>query len=161
MQTETAAGMMADRDVPPWRLHVLRAAYAIFVVPALVMAPFLDGPLAKLVVHGPTERGMINGIHVGLFVMCALGLRYPLRMLPILLFEFTWKAIWLLAYGLPQWRTGVGSPQLNLDLILIGLGPVLFGLAIPWTYVWRYYVLAPGERWRSSNDGKIVAETTG
>lgn len=134
--------------VPLWRLYVLRATYGIFVFPALVMAPFLGGPLAKLVVHAPSERGMINGIQVGLFAMAALGLRYPLKMLPILLFEFAWKAIWLLAYGMPQWAAGVESPQLNLDLILIGGGPILFGLVIPWTYVWHHFVRAPAERWR-------------
>ncbi len=146
-QSEPAAASPA-RDVPLWRLHVLRATYGIFVLPALVMAPFLDGPLARLIVHAPAERGMINGIHMGLFVLSALGLRYPLRMLPILLFEFVWKTIWLLAYGLPQWASGVRAPQWDLDIFLIGGGPILFGLAIPWTYVWHHYVRAPAERWR-------------
>ena len=33
----------------------------------------------------------------GLWVMSFIGLRHPLRMLPIFLFEFVWKTIWLLA----------------------------------------------------------------
>jgi hypothetical protein len=137
-----------DRQVPLWRLYLLRAIYAVFVLPALVMIPLGSGPLPKLILHAPTERGMINGIQVGLFVMCAIGLRYPLKMLPILVFEFTWKAIWLFAYGLPQWLGGVRTAQLSLDMILIGCGPILFGLAIPWTYVFGHYLKAPTERWR-------------
>ena len=135
-------------EVPLWRLWVLRSTYAIFVVPAIVMIPFLDGPLPKLILHGPIERGMINGIQVGLFVMCAIGLRYPLRMLPILLFETAWKTIWLVFYGAPQWLAGVGAPTMSLDLILIGGAPILGGLVIPWGYVWRHYLRAPGDRWR-------------
>ena len=137
-----------DPDVSMWRLHLLRLIYAIFVIPAIVMLLLGTGPLARLIDHGATERGMINGIQAGLFVMCAFGMRYPLQLLPVLLFEFTWKAIWLCFYGLPQWLAGIRSPQLSLDMVLIGCGPILFGLAIPWTYVLRHYFRAPAERWR-------------
>ena len=105
-----------DREVPLWRLHVLRATYAIFVLPALVMIPFGTGPLPKLIFHAPTDRGMISAMLAGLFVMTVIGLRYPLKMLPIFLFEFSWKAIWLLFYGLPQWLAGVRTAQFNLDI---------------------------------------------
>jgi hypothetical protein len=144
----TAAPHTDRSEVSLSRLYVLRATYAIFVFPALAMLPDLSGPLAKLFVHSATERGMINAIQVGLFAMCVIGLRYPLRMLPILLFEFAWKTIWLLAYGLPQWLSGVRSPQWDLDIILIGGAPILFGLVIPWSYVWRHYIREPAERWR-------------
>jgi hypothetical protein len=143
-----AAPGTPDREVPLWRLYALRTIYGIFVIPALVMIPLGSGPLPRLILHAPTERGMINGIQAGLFVMCAIGLRYPLRMLPILVFEFVWKTIWLLAYGLPQWLGGVRTEQLSLDMILIGCGPILFGLAIPWTYLFRNYLKAPTDRWR-------------
>ncbi len=143
-----AAPLTPDYEVSRLRLWVLRATYAIFVLPALVMIPLDAGPLPKLIFHAATERGMINAIQAGLIVMCCLGMRYPLKMLPILVFEFVWKGIWLFAYGLPNWLAGVRSPQFDLDLIMIGGGPILFGLVIPWPWVWRHYFRQPAERWR-------------
>ncbi len=124
------------------RLYVLRAMFLVFAVGGFIVHPqWLFSP-------GPAARGMIEGLTAGLWVMSFFGLRYPLQMLPIFLFEFVWKTIWLLAFGLPQWLSGTGSPRLGSDLLMIGLGPVLFGLIIPWGYVRRRYFQAPAERWR-------------
>jgi hypothetical protein len=131
-----------DGEVSLVRLYVLRANYFLWVAAGLFAA------LPPLFVHEPTARGMVDSMFGGLWVMGILGLRYPLQMLPIFLFEFAWKTIWLLAYGLPQWISGVGSPRVGEDLLSIGNGPILFGLIIPWGYVYRRYVRQPSERWR-------------
>jgi len=133
-----------DSEVSLGRLYVLRAAFLLFAV------TFPFGTLPRLIHHAPTERGMILGILAGLWVMSLIGLRYPLQMLPIVLFEFVWKSIWLLAFGLPQWWSGVGSPRLSQDLLEIGSVPFFVVLVIPWGYVWRHYVKQPGDGWRPS-----------
>ena len=55
------------------------------------------------VIHHTNEFAAARGIQLallaGLGLTAALGLRYPLQMLPILLFELTWKAIYLIAFG--------------------------------------------------------------
>lgn len=131
-----------EHEVSLVRLYVLRANFLLWAVAGLFLAvPPLVAPI-------PGTRGMVDSIFGGLWVMGLLGLRFPLKMLPILLFEFVWKTIWLLAFGLPQWLAGSGSPRLASDLISIGNGPLLFGLVIPWPYVWRHYLRAPAERWR-------------
>jgi hypothetical protein len=91
---------------------------------------------------------MISSMLAGLWVLVFFALRYPLQLVPIFLFEFVWKTIWLLAFGLPQWMRGSGSPRLSEDLFDIGIGPVLFGLIIPWGYVWKNYFKKPADRWR-------------
>ena len=125
-----------------FRLYLLRANYLVCAVAGLFLA------IPPLFQHGATDRGMIDSMFAGLWVMGVLGLRYPLQMLPIFLFEFVWKSVWLLAYGLPQWFAGSGSPKLSEDLIAIGNGPILFGLIIPWGYVWQHFIRKPAERWR-------------
>lgn len=142
MTLAAATDGAADREVPQWRLHLIRGFCLFFVV----AAPFNDLP--RLFFHAPDERGMITCILAGLWVMALIGLRYPTKMIPILLFEFTWKSIWAIFFGLPQWSSGVGSPRLGQDLFDIGFFAIIFGLLIPWTYVWRHYVRAPAERWR-------------
>jgi len=77
-------------------------------------------------------------------------------LLPLLLFEFTWKAVGVLAIGLPLWRAG------RLDAATGDTGTtclfslVLFALVIPWGHVLRYYGRAPGDRWR---DGPVPQAT--
>ena len=67
---------------------------------------------------------MIKAFLTGLWLMSFLAVRFPLKMLPIFLFEFAWKTVWLLVFGLPQGITGVGSPRLSQDLLEIGSPPI-------------------------------------
>ena len=83
----------------------------------------------------------------GMWLVACLGLRYPLRMLPILLFELAWKTIWLVDFGLPQRMAGVNTPVFQDDFKMIALGPLIFILIIPWGYVFRHYLKKPGTRW--------------
>ena len=138
-----AAPSTRDREVPLWRLHVLRAMFLVFVV-----GGFIVHPQWMLAEPDLSRRGMIDGMTAGMWILSFWGLRYPLQMLPIFLFEFVWKTVWLLAFGLPQWMAGRVNAQLDEDLWMIGLGPIVFGLIIPWGYVWRHYFREPAERWR-------------
>jgi len=40
-------------------------------------------------------EGVVNCLLAAMSLLAFLGLRYPVRMLPVLLFECTWKVIWL------------------------------------------------------------------
>jgi hypothetical protein len=82
----------------------------------------------------------------GLWVLACFGLRYPLQMLPILLFELVWKTIWLIDYGLPQYRADVHTTQFTEDFKAIALGVIVIPI-IPWGYVFRHYLMKPGARW--------------
>ena len=131
-----------DYEVPLWRLYLMRAIAVPFIISGFT------NYLPKLLDPDPTGRGMTISMLGALWLLAFIVLRYPLLMVPIYLFEFVWKSIWLLAFGLPQWRAGRVDPQLSKDMWEIGLFPFVFALIIPWGYVWRHYVKAPSERWR-------------
>ena len=131
-----------DQEVSLARLYAIRIVSLLFIISGFFVHP-------QWLLHpDPTNRGMILAFTGGLWVMAFLVLRYPLQMLPIFLFEFVWKTMWLLRFGLPQWLAGTGSPRLSQDMIEIGLVPFVLGLIIPWGYVWRHYIQQPADPWR-------------
>lgn len=129
-------------EVSLFRLYLLRAMYLLLVIGlGIVIVP---GVLS----HAPMDRGVIPSLLCAIWLLAFLGLRYPLQMLPLLLFEFAWKTIWTLAYGLPQWMAHQTPPTFADDSFAIPMGVILVPLVVPWGYVWRHYVRQPGARWR-------------
>jgi hypothetical protein len=143
----TAASVSATPDSAPAgevslvRLYVLRAAYLLLVVGLGAMI------VPEIVSHPLMSRGVIPSLLAAVWALAFLGLRYPLEMLPLLMFEFAWKAIWMIAYGLPQYWAGRFPPTFAEDSFNIAFGVILMPLVIPWPYVWRRYVSRPGARW--------------
>jgi len=137
-------------DVSTLRLYLLRAMYLLMAVglavtiwPHIILPPDLAA--------GP--KSVIRALLGALAVMSLLGLRYPLEMLPILLFELLWKLIWVAASAIPMWR-GPGLDDYASDTLFACLmGIVLVPLAIPWGYAIKRYVLAPGARWTTRAHG--------
>ncbi|MEI9926660.1 MAG: hypothetical protein WDN44_01740 [Sphingomonas sp.] len=138
----TMAPDTAGSEVSLLRLYVLRATYLLLVVGLGAMI------VPELLGHDPMARGVIPSLLGALWLLAFLGLRYPLQMLPLLMFEFAWKAIWLLDFGLQQWVSGQRPPTFADDSFAIAVGVVLMPVVIPWGYVWRRYVRQHGNRWR-------------
>jgi hypothetical protein len=127
------------------RLYVLRATYLLLIVGlgATIVPEILN--------HAVMSRGVIPSLLGALWALAFLGLRYPLQMLPLLMFELAWKVIWLFAFGLPQRSAGQTPPTFADDFPAIAFGVILMPLVIPWGYVWRHYVKRPGARWRNDH----------
>src|SRR6266536_6536060 len=76
------------------RLYVLRATYLLLVVGlGAMIVPVIFN-------HEPMARGVIPSLLGAVWLLAFVGLRYPLQMFPLLMFEFAWKTVWLLDYGL-------------------------------------------------------------
>src|SRR6202140_2898723 len=131
-----------EDEVSLARLYVLRATYLVLVVG---LGAFIGPPLID---HAPMARGVIPSLLGGVWLLAFIGLKYPLQMLPLLMFEFAWKTIWLLAFGVPQWSAGQMPATFTEDFQNIAVGVILMPIVIPWGYVWRHYVRQPAARWR-------------
>lgn len=126
------------------RIYLLRALYLIWGVglAAKVAPRFFPADLSL-----PVMNTVVNSVLAGLSLTAFLGVRYPLKMLPLMFFEIAWKSVWLLAIGLPLWRAGPLDAQVA-EVFKAILMVVVFPLIIPWRYVFDAYVKAPGDRWR-------------
>ena len=130
-------------DVSLFRLYALRAMYAFTAVGlALARWPAIVDPPPGIS-HPATVVAMFLG---ALSLLAVLGVRYPLKMLPLLFFELLWKVMWVVAWGIPLWSTQQLGPDSEQTLISNLVGVVLVPLAIPWGYVFQQYVKAPGDR---------------
>jgi hypothetical protein len=128
-----------------FRLYLMRALYLLLVVGiGLNFWPHVIWHTRDYAAKNGAEICLLASIGA----LSLLGLRYPLQMLPILLFEFFWKTLWLVAMALPLWLAHQTYPGMSDDVFAIGLGVVLCPIVIPWHYVFANYILRPGDRWR-------------
>ena len=76
--------------------------------------------------------------------LAILGILHPLKMIPLLLVQISYKLIWLIIVAFPLWSanhltgsSAQGLAEVNLKSIVIDL------LVIPWSYVLKNYILKP------------------
>ena len=130
-------------DLSLTRLHLMRGGYLLMGVGlAIVKWPLLAGAHTL-----PLYESVTLCLLTAMSLLAFLGLRYPVRMLPVLLFESAWKLLWLTLVALPTAFSG------DLDAattkVLVNCSVVVVILAVtPWRFVWRTHVHAAGERWR-------------
>lgn len=133
-------------DVGIFRLYLLRAMYLLIAVGlAMTVWPYIVVPHSLVAGPGSVVRALLGA----LAIMCVLGLRYPVKMLPILLFELLWKCIWVVASAIPMWLGPGLDKYASETLFAVLMGVVLVPIVVPWGYVINHYVRAPGERWRN------------
>lgn len=134
----------ATPELSLFRLYTLRLCYVI-------LAGGLGMYMWPLVIHHTSDIAMTSGIRLSLFgglgLISVLGLRYPVQMIPVLLFELTWKAVYLVFFALPLWRAHQITDGVAEDIKAV-LMVVIFLPLIPWGYVVRNYLMKPADRWR-------------
>jgi hypothetical protein len=130
-------------ELPLWRLYTLRVCY-------LILAGGLGLFIWPTVIHHTVEFASSEGVRFsllgGLGATALLGFRYPIKMIPLLLFELIWKIVFLVAFALPLWRSHQITETMQADITAV-LMVVVFLPLIPWAYVWRHYATELGDRW--------------
>ena len=138
------SSLRPDHELTTRRLNVLRFGYAFMGIGLVVVKwPVVVQDARSL----PVMEGVVACLLTAMSLLAFLGLRYPVRMLPILLFEVIWKVIWIGAVAIPR----LVSNDLNAeasDVLFSCSFIVVIVAVIPWRYVWRRYVRSPGDAWR-------------
>ena len=145
-----APTFLATKGVPKWRWYLLRAFY-LFVFLAFGIQ------IWKTILTTTEVWDPLHGIAYSFWAAFALlmgfGIRYPLRMLPLVLLQLTYKSIWLLFVYVPLKSSG-NLTDGALELFQANsIGIVLDIIVIPWGYVYRNYLktLAGSREQVSSN----------
>ena len=89
-------------------------------------------------------KGAAFSFWAALSALSGLGIRYPLKMLPLLLLQLFYKSIWLIAVYLPLRSAGQSTDLTRV----MAIGVVVDLIVIPWPYVLTTYVKQRGDRWR-------------
>lgn len=133
------------------RLYLLRAVYLLIAVGMGIQI------WPVLVTHAPDwelMHGVADCMLGALTALALLGLRYPLRMLPLLFFEIAWKAIWLTKVALPLWL----AHRMNADVADTAracLVVVVVVAVVPWDFVWSNFVRRPADPWLPRNLARL------
>lgn len=132
------------------RLNIMRIGYAVMGVGlAVTKWPLLFNRSEPW----PLYEGVTTFILIAMGLLALLGLRYPVKMLPILLFESAWKLIWLTIVALPL-VTADKMDAATSEMASAILWVVIVLAVIPWRYVVAQYVTAKGDPWRSRAKAK-------
>lgn len=141
--------MEIDVATPPtlpavalWRINAMRFLF-------LLMAVFMGGLFVwpQLLFESAdwdVMRGLAKSMLAALALLSLIGVRYPLQMLPLMLYEIVWKTIWLVLIAGRAWLAGKWTPGLE-SLFLDCIGIILAYFIIPWRYVWARYFAQPME----------------
>ena len=132
------------------RLYMLRAMYLVL----FLLVPFMT---AARIVYSGQSLAADDGwsfaacLLAAMSLLCGLGLRYPLKMLPLLFFEVIWKMIWMARVAAPLWISGKIDDALTQNSVALGTAMVVLAV-LPWRYVVAHYISAPGDAWTNSYD---------
>lgn len=129
--------------LPVWRLNLMRAGYLMMAVGLAVVKWPLLADAASL----PPFEGVTLCLLTAMSLLALLGLRYPTKLLPILVFEAAWKALWLGLVALPTALSGDLTPKMTEIAVNCSLIVVIIAV-IPWRYAESRYGRAKAEPWR-------------
>jgi hypothetical protein len=124
------------------RLNLMRVGYALMGVGLAVV----KWPLLPQAHDLPLFESVTLCLLTAMSVLALLGLRYPARMLPLLVLESLWKVLWLGIVALP--RAAAGTVDTATSEVIASCSLLVVIVAVtPWPHVYRTFLRASGDRW--------------
>ena len=106
-----------------------------FLGVGIIVMPEMIRTMLPWPVEEPTAFGIIGSIYVAYGLLAILGLRSPLKFVPLLLMQLCYKVVWFIGVALPLWVSG-HFPIYALPMVIIFVTFIIGDLiAIPFSYV--------------------------
>jgi hypothetical protein len=141
MTTIVSTPVPAAHELSLRRLLALRAGY-LFMGVGLVIVKWPLLPEAHTL---PLYEGVTLSLLTAMSMLALLGLRHPVKLLPVLLLETLWKVIWLGLVALPQ--AVAGDVDAATENVAVNCFFVVVIIAvIPWRHAVRTYLTGAGDR---------------
>lgn len=122
-------GASSASELSLFRLYLLRAMY-------LLIGLAQGSQTWPAIIHHTRPWDFWHGVGMSflgaLTALSLLGVRYPVRMMPLLIFELAWKLLWVLAIWLTLWLHHRVDADTADSFFSIFLGVVLVPLVLPW-----------------------------
>jgi hypothetical protein len=135
----------SDTLFPPvatWQINAMRF---LFLLMAVIMGGMFVWPQLLLEsADWDVMRGLAKSMLAALALMSLLGVRYPLQMLPLMIYEVVWKTIWIILIAGRAWMAGKWNADIE-GLFYDCIGIIIAYFIIPWRYVWARYFVQPME----------------
>lgn len=124
-------------QVPLWRQHVLRASFFLSF-----MGLAVDNWSTVLFPGESLDpwTGVAISFYAAFSLLCLLGIRFPLKFLPLLLIQLIYKSAWLVSTYLPAYQANLVNENLTSWFWVMAPGIIIDLLVIPWKYVYREYI---------------------
>ncbi len=120
--------------VPKWRWYLLKAFYAFIF---LAFGYQIWSTIALQTELWDPMEAIAYSFWAAYATLMGLGIRYPLKMLPLLLLQLFYKMVWLFMAYLPLKAAG-SLDETALELYKANsIGVLLDILIIPWGYVYQ------------------------
>ena len=134
-----------DTQFPPvatWRINAMR--FLFLLMAGIMGAMFVWPQLLFESADWDVMRGLAKSMLAALALMSLLGVKYPLQMLPLMLYEIAWKTVWLVLIAGRAWMADKWTPDIE-GLFYDCIGIIIAYFIVPWRYVWARYFAQPME----------------
>lgn len=129
-----------------WRINAMRF---LFLLMAVIMGGAVWTQLLFESADWEWNRGLAKSMLAALALLSLLGVRYPMQMLPLMIYELVWKTVWILLIALRAWLNGKWNADIEA-LFYDCIGIVVLYFIMPWRYVWARYFAQPMEPLRKT-----------
>jgi hypothetical protein len=130
---------MPDQEGIRWNWLRFMYGYTVVVAggcgAAMIISPSTVQSLFRLPNQDALSFAIVGSVYLAFGLSSLLGLRDPLRFVPILLLQLNYKIIWFAGFFLPQSLTGQFPPYGILIAILFASYVIGDLIAIPFSYL--------------------------